>query len=80
MGTFRVTLEIAQQEEGPFQQADALADKGVFYTWPTTPDENMNRMPQCFSLGCGTPPQAKALGHRGYRQPVDSFSQERSFS
>lgn len=33
MGTFRVTLEIARQEEGPFQQVDALVDTGAFHTW-----------------------------------------------
>jgi len=29
----------------------------------TTADENIHRMPPCFGLGYGVPPQAKARGH-----------------
>jgi len=33
METFRVTIEIALREEGPFRQAEAWVDTGAFYTW-----------------------------------------------
>lgn len=33
MGTFKVTLEIAKQEDGPFRQLEAWVDTGAFYTW-----------------------------------------------
>jgi clan AA aspartic protease len=33
MGTFRVTIEIALREEGPYQRVETLVDRGALYTW-----------------------------------------------
>jgi predicted aspartyl protease len=42
MGTFRVTIEIALREEGPFRQVETLVDTGALYTWlPASLLENL---------------------------------------